>query len=133
MNFRAMNPTKLAERVFKAGDTDKDGTISFREFALIMYIMTKAPKEDKLNAIFGILDLDGNGTLSSAEVIQAVKQAYDIMGQLNVDFSNKGIEVIIKKLGYAFFSPKYPKYFMPKLVVRRHFRVGLGVREENRE
>jgi Ca2+-binding EF-hand superfamily protein len=109
MNISAMNPTKLAEQVFKAGDTDKDGTISFREFASIMYLMTKAPKEEILNAIFGILDLNGDGTLSSAEVIQAVKQAYDLMGQLNIDFNNKGIEVIIKKLRYAFLRNYFSK------------------------
>jgi Ca2+-binding EF-hand superfamily protein len=109
MNFSAINPTQLAELVFKAGDSNKDGTISFREFASIMYIMTKAPKEEKLNAIFGILDLNGNGTLSSAEVIQAVKQAYDLMGQLNIDFNNKGIEVIIKKLHYAFLRNYFSK------------------------
>ena len=55
--------------------------------------MTKAPKEVKLRHIFNILDVDCNGTLSAAEVVQAIKHAHNILGDLNLDYNSKGIQV----------------------------------------
>ena len=91
-----MNPDQIAERVFKSCDENKDGTISMNEFAMTLYFFTKAPKEEKLSHIFNLLDFDGNGMLSSQEVVQAIKHAYDIRGDLNFDYNSKGIEVFRK-------------------------------------
>ena len=66
------------------------------EFAMTLYFFTKAPKEEKLSHIFNLLDFDGNGMLSSQEVVQAIKHAYDIRGDLNFDYNSKGIEVFRK-------------------------------------
>ena len=65
---RAVNPDQMAETLFKNCDTNKDGTLSFKEFAMTLYFLTKAPKEEKLKHIFLLLDTDGNGSLSSREV-----------------------------------------------------------------
>ena len=58
----------MAETLFKNCDTNKDGTLSFKEFAMTLYFLTRAPKEEKLRHIFFLLDMDGNGSLSSREV-----------------------------------------------------------------
>ena len=58
----------MAETLFKNCDTNKDGSISFQEFAMTLYFLTHASKEEKLKHIFILLDADGNGTLSSTEV-----------------------------------------------------------------
>ena len=60
-----MNTDQLAETLFKNCDQNKDGTICFKEFAVTIYFLTKAPKEEKLRHIFSLLDMDGNGSLSS--------------------------------------------------------------------
>ena len=91
--FRALCADQLAEKVFKNWDLDNNGLISFEEFAYIIFLMTKAPKEVKLGHIFNILDVDCNGTLSAQEVIQAIKHAHDILGDLNFDYNSKGIKV----------------------------------------
>ena len=65
---RAVNPDQMAETLFKNCDTNKDGSISFQEFAMTLYFLTHASKEEKLKHIFILLDADGNGTLSSTEV-----------------------------------------------------------------
>ena len=65
---RAVNPDQMAETLFKNCDTNKDGSISFQEFAMTLYFLTHASKEEKLKHIFTLLDADGNGTLSSTEV-----------------------------------------------------------------
>lgn len=111
--FSAMDPNAIAKRVFDACDLNKDGVISFVEFIFTIHILTKAPKEEKLERVFAILDLDCSGFLSCNEVVQAVKQSYnilgnetvkschdyesnlmaDIPGRLNQDFNRRGIEV----------------------------------------
>ena len=58
-----------------------------------MYMMTKASKEEKLKHIFDVLDSDASGTLSSNEVVQAIKIGHDIIGDLNFDYNQKGVEV----------------------------------------
>ena len=90
---KSLNPNLIAEKVFKTCDENKDGTICFNEFAILMYMMTKASKEEKLRHIFDILDLNGNGSLNSNEIIQAVKIGHDILGDLNFDYNRKGLEV----------------------------------------
>ena len=88
-----MDPNAIAKRVFEACDLDRDGHISFGEFVFSIYILTKAPKEEKLERVFAILDLDASGSLSCSEVVNAVKQSCNILGKLNCDFNRKGIEI----------------------------------------
>lgn len=88
-----MAPDPIAKTLFKNCDTDEDGTISFSEFAIVMYFLTQAPKEEKLKRIFKLLDMNGSGTLSSREIVQLVKHAYDVRGQLNFDYNVKGIQI----------------------------------------
>ena len=71
---RAVNPDQMAETLFKNCDTNKDGSISFQEFAMTLYFLTHASKEEKLKHIFILLDADGNGTLSSTEVSMYIVQ-----------------------------------------------------------
>ena len=94
--FRAINTDQFAKRVFKIWDTNQDGQISFEEFAYIIFLMTKAPKEEKLKHIFTILDVDHSGTLGSQEIITAIKQAHNMSGDLNFDYNSKGIQIFRK-------------------------------------
>eukprot|EP00093_Oithona_nana_P001781 01781.XXX_10833_11651_1 [CDS] Oithona nana genome sequencing. len=93
---KSINPNLIAEKVFQTCDENKDGTICFNEFAIFMYMMTKASKEEKLKHIFDVLDSNGSGTLSSNEVVQAIKIGHDIIGDLNFDYNQKGVEVFRK-------------------------------------
>lgn len=65
----------------------------FREFAFTIYLMTDAPKEVKLKKLFVLIDEDGSQSLSSQEVVKAVKHAYDVLGKLNHDYNKKGLEI----------------------------------------
>lgn len=64
-----------------------------REFAFTIYLMTGAPKEVKLKKLFVLIDEDGSQSLSSLEVVKAVKHAYDVLGKLNQDYNKKGLEI----------------------------------------
>jgi len=82
---RAVNPNQMAETLFKNCDTNKDGSISFQEFAMTLYFLTHASKEEKLKHIFILLDADGNGTLSSTEVNIFCKSEVIIYSNLKND------------------------------------------------
>ena len=88
-----MNTDQFAKRVFKIWDTNHDGYISFEEFCFIIYLMTKAPIEEKLKHVFTILDSDNNECLSSCEIISAIKHAHNMTGDLNFDYNSKGIQI----------------------------------------
>ena len=82
--------------IFKRVDSNSDGTISVTEFAIAIFFLTKAPVEEKLKHIFKLLDFDGSGFLSITEVMQIIKFAYDMQGQLNCDYDAKGMAVFNK-------------------------------------
>ena len=46
------NAEKLQSRLFNMYDTNKDGTISFREFMMAMYVMCNGTVEEKFRQIF---------------------------------------------------------------------------------
>ena len=111
---KSINPNLIAEKVFQTCDENKDGTICFNEFAIFMYMMTKASKEEKLKHIFDVLDSNGSGTLSSNEVVQAIKIGHDIIGDLNFDYNQKGVEV--KHTEITFFFLKKSHFIFPEFV-----------------
>ncbi|EGC37264.1 hypothetical protein DICPUDRAFT_150187 [Dictyostelium purpureum] len=61
--------------MFKAFDSDGNGNLDFKEFTTALYLMTKAPVEEKLGALFDIFDEDRSGTLSQKEVEKMVTVA----------------------------------------------------------
>jgi len=59
----------LAGHYFRAADKDKTGKINFREFLLFVnHECTTSPKA-KLEWIFDLFDIDGNGTIDRKEMI----------------------------------------------------------------
>ena len=88
-----MQPIEIAQSIFRNCDKNADGTISLTEFAMTLFYLTKAPKEEKFRTIFKLLDDNGNGFLSSIEVINIIKHAYHIKGQINVNYREQGLRI----------------------------------------
>jgi len=61
------------DRLFNAFDSDRSGTIDFREFMLAVTMCSSAEPEDKLRFCFRSLDVDNNGYLDRQEVLYAVR------------------------------------------------------------
>merc|ERR1711973_838900 len=62
------NPEKFSENVFRTFDTNKNGTIDFREFMLALHITSNGTSEEKLAWAFRMYDIDGNGSVDFAEM-----------------------------------------------------------------
>ncbi len=75
--YSSLCPNKNAERfashIFRAFDLDKSNTVDFREFliGLSMTSTTSSP-QTKLEWIFHVFDIDGNGLLTRNECLEVI-------------------------------------------------------------
>ena len=58
------NCKKLEKHIFRMYDTDGDGTIDFREFMILLYIMSSGTPEENLGQIFRIFDKNNDGSIT---------------------------------------------------------------------
>jgi len=55
---------KLERHIFRMYDSNKDGHIDFREFMIVLYIMSNGSPEENLKQIFRVFDINNDGTIS---------------------------------------------------------------------
>jgi len=78
--FPSGNVETFSENIFRTFDTNKNGTVGFREFMLALHVTSKGSPEDKLRLAFRMYDVDGNGTIELAEMKRVVGAVYDMLG-----------------------------------------------------
>ena len=79
---------------YRLYDTNNDGYIEFREFMLLVYILSKGSPEENLEQIFKLLDENNSGEISMKEFKQVV---HDMFLLANVkDMSQSMQELLLK-------------------------------------
>ncbi len=73
------DPTKFADYVFNVFDSDKSGTIDFKEFICALSVTSRGKMEDKLDWAFQLYDIDGDGKISYEEMLAIVEAIYKMV------------------------------------------------------
>ena len=73
------DPSSFADYVFKVFDSDKSGTIDFKEFICALSVTSRGKMEDKLDWAFQLYDIDGDGKISYDEMLAIVEAIYKMV------------------------------------------------------
>jgi len=69
---------KIESHIFRIYDKNGDGHIDFREFMIVLYIMSNGTPEENLKQIFRIFDINNDGTLEPKELDKLVKDLFQM-------------------------------------------------------
>src|SRR6185436_13929360 len=100
------DPSSFADYVFNVFDSDKSGTIDFKEFICALSVTSRGKMEDKLDWAFQLYDIDGDGKISYEEMLKIVEAIYKMVG---VSFSTQ--PHFIRTPSYTSFT--IPSYNSP--------------------
>jgi len=70
--------SKIESHIFRMYDKNGDGHIDFREFMIVLYIMSNGTPEENLKQIFRIFDINNDGTLEPKEMDKLVKDLFQM-------------------------------------------------------
>ena len=77
------DPSSFADYVFNVFDSDKSGSIDFKEFICALSVTSRGKMEDKLDWAFQLYDIDGDGKISYEEMLAIVEAIYKMVSSLD--------------------------------------------------
>jgi len=96
--FPGGNSSRFCEHVFGTFDTDRSGTIDFREFMLALHVTSCGTPEEKIRWAFRMYDIDGNGMIDISELKRTLSAVYEVVGDQAQAHDKSKAEELFKKL-----------------------------------
>lgn len=87
--YKTGESERFSEHVFRAFDDNGDGKIDFREFICSLSMTTTGTVDDKLRWAFNMYDVDGDGTVTIAEVCNIARSVQQLMGVRDANLSDE--------------------------------------------
>ena len=69
----------------------QDGHIDFREFMIVLYIMSNGSPEENLKQIFRVFDINNDGSISLKELQRIVKDLFHLINEQNADEASQEV------------------------------------------
>jgi len=82
---------KLEKHIFRMYDKNDDGHIDFREFMIVLYIMSSGSPQENLKQIFRVFDINNDGSISLKELKRIVKDLSHLISADNADQASQDI------------------------------------------
>jgi len=79
--YPSTDTDKLEKHIFRMYDANGDGFIDFREFMLVLYVLSSGSPEENLKQIFRIFDINNDGDISQKEMVRIVKALFHLLSQ----------------------------------------------------
>ena len=70
---------KIEDYVYRMYDQDRDGWIDFKEFTMVLYMMSSGSPEDKLRQMFRIFDVNNDGVITQLEMTKMVREMFQVL------------------------------------------------------
>ncbi len=88
---------RFARYIFRAFDLDKSNTVDFHEFLIgLSMTSTSSLPQTKLEWIFLVFDIDGNGLLTRSECTEVIDALVRFNHSQQIDGQNDDIEELIR-------------------------------------
>jgi len=84
---------KLGKHIWRMYDTNQDGHIDFREFMVVLYVMSNGSPEENLKQIFRVFDINNDGKINLAEMKRIVNDLSKLIDEKDVENASKEILV----------------------------------------
>nr|XP_024216927.1 Kv channel-interacting protein 2-like [Halyomorpha halys] len=79
--FPQGDASQYAHYVFNTIKHNQSGKISFEDFLCILSKVSRGSVEEKLQWVFGLYDLNGDGLITKKEMLEVVCSIYDMLGR----------------------------------------------------
>lgn len=79
--YPSTDTDKLEKHIFRMYDANGDGFIDFREFMLVLYVLSSGSPEENLKQIFRIFDINNDGSITQKEMVRIVKALFHLLNQ----------------------------------------------------
>jgi len=80
--YPGTNTSKISKHIWRMYDTNKDGFIDFREFMMVLYVMSHGNSEENLRQIFRVFDINNDGNIDLDEMKRIVKDLLKHDGEI---------------------------------------------------
>jgi Ca2+-binding EF-hand superfamily protein len=118
------DPSSFADYVFNVFDSDRSGSIDFKEFICALSVTSRGQMEDKLDWAFQLYDIDGDGKISYEEMLKIVEAIYKMVRH-RASQPERGaylMDADVLTLSYRLVPwLSYPKMKIPRRSVSRRF------------